>query len=478
MWKHIGALAFRTGTGGVVRHGDSGLLSAFHGLLVLAVALVPRVCGDACAQEGPGKPVADAFEVMSGADRCGSLSLWPGFDPRDIPVAIFDGADTYLFRHPAPPEGFAPSLDRSDVHRFDGQFPAVRGNSRVRINDVWTATSVLSARSRRTGDEYTVRDLAGIVVHEQFHVFQSLRHPDWRPNDGLLLVYPPETVESLYLRRAEKEAFKRAVIAEDRTIAAGWTKEGLRFRERRAALLDPSFMTYEKELQRFEGISDYIETTARGIDPLHSSSMTNGIAPAGIRDVGYVEGRWLALLLDGFDPEWKSKMESGEAKYLEDLIAPAVNRIPSDASFTEEETTALRSDAERDFRAWLEEKARLLDEFSAAPGTTIEIVAEAAPLAVRMFEPLEMETYGGGRILHKVFFSAGNDKGSIRVLNHPCVTEMNAALGITRVTIRGLADQPVLDEKEKTFRSNSGGISVDLKYSGVERGEKRFVVRL
>jgi hypothetical protein len=89
-----------------------------------------------------------------------------------------------------------------------------------------------------------------------------------------------------------------------------------------------------------------------------------------------------------------------------------------------------------------------------------------------------METYGGGRILHKVFFSAGNDKGSIRVLNHPCVTEMNAALGITRVTIRGLADQPVLDEKEKTFRSNSGGISVDLKYSGVERGEKRFVVRL
>ncbi len=461
-----------------MRRGSTGSYSVFQGLLFLAASFGLGMCGDARAQEIVRKPVADAFEVMSEADRCGSLSLWPGFDPRDVPTAVFDGVDTYLFRHPAPPEGFAPSLDRSDVYRFDGRFPAVRGNMRVRLNDVWTATSVLSARSRRTGDEYTVRDLAGIVVHEQFHVFQSLRHPDWRPNDGLLLVYPPETVESLYLRRAEKEAFRRAVAAEDPMIAAGWTKEGLRFRERRAALLDPSFMTYEKELQRFEGISDYIETTARGIDPLHSSSMTNGIAPAGVRDVGYIEGRWLALLLDRFDPAWKSKMESGEAKYMEDLIAPAVNRIPSDASFTEENTTALRSDAERDFRAWLEEKARLLDEFSAATGTTIEIAAEAAPLAVRMFEPLEIETYGGGTILHKVFFSAGNDKGSIRVGNHSCVTVMNAALGITRVTIRGVADRPIIDEEKGTFRFDSDGVSIDLVYSDVESGENTFIVRL
>jgi hypothetical protein len=31
-----------------------------------------------------------------------------------------------------------------------------------------------------------------------------------------------------------------------------------------------------------------------------------GIALAGIRDIGYVEGRWIAMILDKLKPEWKA----------------------------------------------------------------------------------------------------------------------------------------------------------------------------
>jgi hypothetical protein len=49
----------------------------------------------------------DPLAVIAASDRMASQNLWPGFDPRTIPVAIFDGERTFLFRHPAPPSGFA-----------------------------------------------------------------------------------------------------------------------------------------------------------------------------------------------------------------------------------------------------------------------------------------------------------------------------------------------------------------------------------
>ena len=168
-------------------------------------------------------PVADVFELMEIINRIEKNSLWPGFYPAEIPTAVFDGLNTCLFKHPSPPQEFMPCKGKKDVHVFEGQYSQVRGNSRVQINGVWTATSVLRTHSRLTGEQYSIQNMAGIIVHEQFHVFQRLGHPEWRPNDGYLFNYPLDTPEMLALRMMEVEAFRRAAAAQGPGEVSGWT---------------------------------------------------------------------------------------------------------------------------------------------------------------------------------------------------------------------------------------------------------------
>lgn len=93
----------------------------------------------------------------------------------EIPVAIYDSVNTWLFFSDHLPEGFSRADDDTGVFVFKGQYPMVWGNSVARFGEVWTATSVLSNYSPRANEKYTPKDLAGIIVHEQFHVFQRTK---------------------------------------------------------------------------------------------------------------------------------------------------------------------------------------------------------------------------------------------------------------------------------------------------------------
>jgi hypothetical protein len=226
----------------------------------------------ALGQEGPIAPVANVFKVMELASDRKMDALWPKFKVSEIPVLVFDSLNTYLFHSRSTAEGFVQSDKDPEVWVYKGQHPQVWGNSVVRLGKDWTATSVLSAFSKRTGEKYDLKDMAGIIVHEQFHIFQRTQHPQWRQNDGLLLRYPDETAEALLLRRIEKEAFKRAVVSEGRKQIVGWAKLAMQFREERLGLLAPEFALYEKELQLTEGLSDYIERVARDLKIRNSFS--------------------------------------------------------------------------------------------------------------------------------------------------------------------------------------------------------------
>ncbi len=444
----------------------------------LLIALLPALPAAAYCQSAGGKPIADVFEVMSKVDDLASLPLWPGFDPRTVPTAVFDGANTYLFRHPAPQQGFEPVEKRSGVYRFAGKHPQVFGNARTKIGNVMTATSILSPQSKRSGETYTLQDLAGIIIHEQFHVFQAEKHPNWRPNDAYLLVYPLETLESLSLRMTEKEAFRRAVDAKSSAVAAGWAKEGLKYRKQRLAPLGAQLAGYEMELQRFEGISEYIEMLARGRDPQALLALTSGIAPSGVRDLGYVEGRLISVLLDRFDKTWKDQLESGRAQYPEELLASAVSGIETSVGFDGDDLKRIRSDAGNALAKWNEEKKQLMSSFSSAPGVAIEIVAESTPLNVRMFEPLAMENLGGGEIFHKVFFSAGNDKGTVRVRDNPCISYMDSTYRLTRVTITGLEGDPAVDTAAGTLKYDANDVTIDFKGCKVTAGDRKYTIEL
>ncbi len=301
-------------------------------------------------RKGSPKPVADVFKVMELASGSRIDALWPKFKVSEIPVLVYDGLNTHLFHYREALDGFVQNEKDPEVWVYKGQHPQVRGNSIVRLDDVWMATSVLSASSRRTGEKYDLKDMAGIIVHEQFHIFQRTHHPQWRQNDGLLLRYPEETAEALLLRRMEKEAFKRAVVSEERKEIVGWAKLALQFREERLGRAEPPFALYEKELQLTEGLSDYIERRARGLDPLNASNITNGIAPAGVRDLGYVEGRWIAMVMDKLNPGWKSQLEQDDSLYLEDILKAVLDESPGPKRvFKDAEIETMKAAADADF---------------------------------------------------------------------------------------------------------------------------------
>ncbi len=425
------------------------------------------------------RPVEDVFKVLEIVNSQTNASLWPNFKTSEIPVLVFDSINTWLFNSKSMPDGFSEVQEHPGVYRFSGQHPLVWGNSIVRTDDTWVATSVFSRYARRTGEKYSAKDLAGIIIHEQFHIFSRTRHTTWQQNDGYLLFYPTETPEMLVMRRSEKEAFRRAIVSENPGEFAAWALEALNYRALRLEQVPPVFAIYEKQLQRTEGLSDYIERIARGSCPLDASTITNGIAPAGIRDLGYVEGRWIAMILDKLNPGWKSVLEGNDALYLEDILAETLQELPAEPKhFTTLEIDNLTTEAKKDFNSWQERKKREIDKFHAMTGFRIEIKAADNPLFIRIFEPLEIEIMDDRSVFHRVIFSAGNEAGSLRIRDIPCLTEFNNSLGVTMIRIHGLTKEPEVNDLEKRIKFSDGGSSLDLKYSRITLSGPLWTVEL
>jgi len=414
------------------------------------------------------RPVEDVFKVMKIVDDQDNNSLWPNFRTSEIPVLVFDSINTWLFHSKVMPEGFSEVREHPKVYRFSGQHPLVRGNAISRMGDTWVATSVFSSYARRTGEKYSAKDLAGIIIHEQFHIYSRSKHPRWVPNDGLLLLYPAETQDALFLRRIEKEAFKRAVTSEKPEDICGWVKEGLKYRDQRMSSLPPVFRLYEPELQRTEGLSDYIEKIARGLDPLNASEITNGIAPAGVRDLGYVEGRWIAMILDKVKSGWKTILETSDTLYLEDILKNAVSDLPFESkSLVGIDIDKIKTEANSDLLHWREKQKKEVEQFDRLPGFRVEINASSKPLNIWIFEPLEIEILEDRRVYHRLIFSAGNEAGSLRIRDLPCITGFDNSLRVTSIQIHGLSKGPGINEKEKTVKLTDGSSTLDLKYSRI-----------
>jgi hypothetical protein len=418
-------------------------------------------------------------DVMKEHEAMLALNLWPGFALNEIPVAVYDSTNTYLFFSEKAPEGFLAVESTPGIFIFNGQYHQVRGNSIVQIDGIWTATSVLTAYSRRTLEKYSPKDLAGIIVHEQFHIFQRINHPSWRQNDGVLLFYPPETNESLFLRRLEKEAFKQAVTSEVSADIAGWAALGLKYRQERFQLLVPVFIDYERVLQLTEGLSEYIEKTARGADPLNASDITNGIAPAGVRDLGYVEGRWIAMILDRLDTSWKSALEKSDTLYLEEILEIAIAKIPYDTkNFSGSEMKRTKEDAESDFTEWQTKKEEEINTCIHSPGYSVEILSQQNPLTIRMFDPLETENLTDGGVFNRVFFSAFNQHGSLRIVNHPCIIHFDDSFRLVRTDIFGIPQAPVIHQEEKKFILTFENSTIELNYAEIQTEGTKYIITI
>jgi hypothetical protein len=142
----------------------------------------------------PERSRIDAPAIIAEVDRLAGMELWPGFDPAAVPVAIYDGENTLLFRHPAPPTGFYESPEHPGVLRYAGRHPSVAANTSIELNGVRTATLMPGAEGA------SLRRRAGLLIHEAFHVFQREHHPGWSADEAELFAYPVADAELLALR--------------------------------------------------------------------------------------------------------------------------------------------------------------------------------------------------------------------------------------------------------------------------------------
>lgn len=338
--------------------------------------------------------------------------LWPGFAPLDIPLAVYTGADTYLFRHPSPPEGFSALPGGGTVHVYQGRHPGVTANSSAEIGGVVTATLLADgARATRRADA-----LAAVAMHEAFHVHQRARHPHWTANEGDLLLYPVEDPDLLSARRLESDALRRAVQAADSATAACWARQALVARRNRYARMDSAFVAYERLNELNEGLASYVQMRAFGA--LIDSIPASGFAADAVRARVYATGSAFGALLDRFSPGWSAAVERDGGPAPDEVLGAALGgagsagcvlpdadrrRIIQRAGDDAAAVVAARTERKRQF----EERAGWRVIVRSGPGRL---------LFPQGFDPLNLQRIDGG-LLHTRFIELGNGADRMRVID-------------------------------------------------------------
>ncbi len=400
--------------------------------------------------------------IVAARDRMAVRPLWPGFDPRTIPLAIYDGTRTVLSGHPAPPTGFTPLAGAPGLFVMPGRHPAVTANSSDTIGGVLTAT--LMPFSTGAG----ARDIAAVSIHEAFHVFERAHHASWSANEADAFTYPTDR-DALSARRREYTLLRLALAAPNSGDAKCHVAVALIERQQRFAAMRPEHAAYERKSELNEGLAQYVQW--RALAATDARAVPDSMPmPGAVRAHAYHAGPAWGRLLDRFAPQWQGALEREDTLALDQLLARAVGRVE-----TERPRCGLTNDQRRDIE---DGAARASTElalgrriqwqgFANASGPRLEIVADAAPLWPHGFDPLNVLLVAPGQLLHARFVKAGNDHGVIEVLGRKSMTTSAGAHplfnGMRALTVTGL---------DSAFVVRTAGDTVVIDAPGV-RG--RFV---
>jgi hypothetical protein len=445
-------------------------------LLLLAVAVPeppPGATGPLrpCDDPGAPLPVSVACEYAALARQ----PLWPAFEPNAIPLAIYDGEQTWLFGHPHPPAPCHPNPTWPEISICPGRHEAVTANSAVNLDGVMTATLMLKA-------DRAARDQAAVAIHEAFHAFQAKAHPGWGGNEMDLFVYPVDDAQALTARRLEDAALERALRATEPAPAAGWAAAALALRRTRFARLPANGAAYERGTELKEGLAQYVEDRARGADPARRWP-ADGFAAEDVRLRAYASGQSLAVLLDRFDPDWRSRLDAkGEVK-LDGLLEHALaERGQAALTFSADEIAPIRARAEADAAAVVARRREALAAFDAQPGAQIEVVAGGEPLWLQAFDPINVQTVGPATVLHRRFFKLGNGAGAIEIMGRASLSEGVGPhplfAGIKRLRVTGLSAPPGIEEEGDALVLRAEGVSAHFRGATIERDGSLVRLRL
>lgn len=411
------------------------------------------------------------------ADRMSGRSLWPNFHPARIPVAIFDGQRTFLFRHPSPPTGFNEVPGSPGTFTMPGRAEGVTANSSALIGGVQTATLVPGpVRS-------TLRDRAGTLIHEAFHVFARAHHKRWTANEAELFTYPFTDTAQFAMQRGELEALQRA-LRSGREKGRCWARVAMQIREQRLSVQSPGAAEFERKTELNEGLPTYVEKSAVGVSDTNLVTRTR-YGPGSVRQRAYQSGLAIARLLDRYSPRWTHILEAADTAYLDVLLSKAL--VPTGAAkpqcgFKESEQALFRADAAKDVGNIVRQHADARKAFLARGGWSLVILAARSPLFPQGFDPLNVAVVAPGEVLHSRYVKLGNESGSIQVLDQSALTESAGSHplfnGVKRVTITGLPAEPALSDDAGVLSVKSGGIALEFRGALVERRGNTLVVTL
>ncbi|MEA2690731.1 MAG: hypothetical protein QOJ16_118 [Acidobacteriota bacterium] len=438
------------------------------GSLLLALAVTLVACGTPPPVRTPAAPPASVVSpvaVEQELERTSSgRSFWPGFDPLVIPLALYDGQVTWLFRHPHPPPEFGPGQGGARI--ADGRPEALRANTGAEIGGVPTATLILTS-------SHSARDWAAVAVHEAFHVFARQHHPGWSGDEMELFVYPLEAREPLILRREETQALRRALAAGDPESAACWADAAVRLRGQRFAVLPKEAAAYERGTELNEGLAAYVEGVARGETRMELPA--DDFPVEKVRDRAYAVGRAEALLLDRLDPVWKERLgKEGQPGTLDEQLAAATaGRAGSKpCALSSGETAAASRRAGEDLERLTRERQSARVAFLGRSGWTVVVLAEGAPLWPQRFDPLNVLRLGEGEVLHRRWLKLGNGEAELEVLDRDALTEAVGPhpllQGVRRLTVTGLVEKPEVHERAGWARLDAPGFTAKLKSATIE----------
>jgi hypothetical protein len=441
----------------------------------MEAAIPSQAPDEGTAADGTPLPVALLAEV----DRLAARPLWPNFDPRSLPVAVYDGRQTWLFRHPDPPPEFAPSEAARGDLVFAGLHPAARANSLVTLNGRGTATALLGDTAGRS-----LIDLAALVIHELFHVFQRRRHPEWTANETDLFVYPTDDADLLYLRRLETAALRRALPALEPSMQAAWAATALGYRRERFERLPREAVGYERGNELHEGLARYVDGKARG-DPDRPTALDRAFPADGVRARTYAVGRALALLLDDLAPGWQEELEAGTTQPLDRLLEAALEHsTAAPTAFSEAERARVLEEAKADVATLQRERGEQRRTFLALPGWHLVIdVGGGEPLWPQGFDPSNVRQLGSGEVLHTRWLRLGNAAGSVEVLGRQALTEAAGThplfTGVRTVAVAGLPEQPVVQsDVEDAIALTAVGVTATVQRARVETHDRAVVVTI
>ena len=170
-------------------------------------------------------------------------------------------------------------------------------------------------------------------------------------------------------------------------------------------------------------------------------------------------------------------LENNDTLFLEQILGSLLNDYSyRKKTFSKRELSIIKSDVEEDFKEWQLKTAEEVEKYRNLSGYYIEINSLSNPLNIRIFEPLEIEILSDGAVFHRVIFSAANERGSIRILNHPCITFFNESYRMIKLIIYGLHEAPEEIRNEKRIILKSGNITLELNYSEMKvNGSDYFI---